>query len=308
MQPTLQTNFLGLDLASPLVLPAGIMGLSYSGLAVAARKGAGMVTTKSFTLQPRTGHKGPVVAEWSGGMLNSMGLCNPGIEEGLKELHAFREVSTTPVIISVFGTSREEFVELARRTNRSTGNFLELNLSCPNVADEFGTPLSASQEEVSSIIYHVKKISRLPVIAKLSPNVYRIREIASAAEAAGADALSLINTLGPGMLIDRKMGKPILHNRFGGLSGPCIKPIALKLIYETYSAVSLPIIGMGGVLTGEDAIEMIMAGATLIGIGTGIYYRGIDIFNLVNEEIRRLLSNDGYDGIARIQRLEKLRE
>jgi len=307
MHKRLKTKFLDVEIKSPLVLPAGIMDMSFSGLDISARNGAGIVTSKSFTLQPRAGHKGPVVAEFEGGFLNAMGLCNPGIVDGLAEINGFKERSNTPVIVSVFATSVNDFLKLIEYVNTSKGDFLELNLSCPNVFDEFGIPLAASKNEVFKIVNAVKKISKLPVIAKLSPNVYDIVSIAESAEFAGADAICMINTVGPGMLIDTKMVKPVLFNKFGGLSGPCIKPIALKLIYQTYSAVNIPIIGMGGVKSGEDAIEMMMAGAILVGAGTAVYYRGIGVFNKINNEIIKFMDENEYSNLEDVPKLEKLK-
>ncbi|MCD4819723.1 MAG: dihydroorotate dehydrogenase [Candidatus Cloacimonetes bacterium] len=299
-------KFLGKEISSPLVLPAGIMDLSYSGMSFSALNGAGIITSKSLTLEPRTGHKAPVVAEFEGGFLNCMGLCNPGIIDGLKEVNEFKKISKTPIIISIFATQLNDFLELTKFVNNSNGDFLELNLSCPNVFDEFGIPLAASKKEVFNIIQQVKKISKIPVIAKLSPNVYNIAEIAQAAENAGADAISMINTVGPGMLIDIKLRKPILFNKFGGLSGPCVKPIALKLIYQVYSTVKIPIIGMGGMKTGTDAIEMFIAGASLIGVGTAVYYRGIDVFKKINLEIEEYLDENEFETVEGIPRLSKL--
>ncbi|MBC8414831.1 MAG: dihydroorotate dehydrogenase [Candidatus Cloacimonetes bacterium] len=307
MRKRLKTKFLGIEVNLPLVLPAGIMDMSFSGLDISAKNGAGIVTSKSLTLEPRLGHKGPVVAEFESGLLNAVGLCNPGIVDGLTEINQFKERSDTPVIVSVFATNTDDFSKLTNHVNKSRGDFLELNLSCPNVFDEFGIPLAASKDEVFKIVKAVKEISRLPIIAKLSPNVYDIVEIALAAEKAGADALCMINTVGPGMLINTKMVKPVLFNKFGGLSGPCIKPIALKLIYQTYSALNIPIIGMGGVTIGEDAIEMIMAGATLVGVGTAVYYRGIEVFDKINREIIEFMDENNYDNLEDIPKLEKLK-
>ena len=306
MLKRLKTKFLDVEIKSPLVLPAGILDMSFSGLQISSKNGAGIVTSKSLTLEPRSGHKGPVVAEFEGGFLNAMGLCNQGIEQGLKEIEDFRKISKTPVIVSIFGTTVEEFQELTRYVNKSKADFLELNLSCPNVFDEFGIPLASSKNKVYEIVKAVKNISELPVIAKLSPNVLSITDIAISAEKAGADALCLINTVGPGMLIDTKMVKPILFNKFGGLSGPCIKPIALKLIYQTYSAVDIPIIGMGGVKSGEDAIEMMMAGASVVGVGTAVYYRGIGVFDKINKEITEFMDENNHTCLEDIPKLKKL--
>jgi dihydroorotate dehydrogenase (NAD+) catalytic subunit len=221
----LSTEFLGKSVKSPLVLPAGIMGMTWSGMRYVIENGCGVITSKSLTLDVRSGHSGPVVAEFAGGLLNCMGLCNPGIEEGLQEVNQFKEkMPEIPMIVSIFATSPEDFCELARRVNSSRADFVELNLSCPNVMDEFGIPLAASAEKVAQIVSSVKQESVLPVIAKLSPNVLGLSEIALCAEAAGSDALCLINTLGPGMLIDIKLQRPILSNRTGGISGACLKP------------------------------------------------------------------------------------
>ena len=306
MRNSLKTKFLGIEIQSPLVLPAGIMDMSFSGLKVCAENGAGIVTSKSLTLEPRGGHKGPVVAEFEGGFLNAMGLCNPGIVDGLVEIDEFKERSDTPVIVSVFATETDEFLKLTAYVNQSKADFLELNLSCPNVFDEFGIPLASSKNKVFEIVKAVKNITKLPVIAKLSPNVLSITHIAVSAEKAGADALCMINTVGPGMLIDTKMKKPVLFNKFGGLSGPCIKPIALKLIYETYSEVKIPIIGMGGVCSGNDAIEMMMAGASIVGVGTAVYYRGIEVFKKINDEMIEFMDENEYETLKDIPKLEKL--
>ncbi len=306
MPNRLKTKFLDVNIKSPLVLPAGIMDMSFSGMKVCAENGAGIVTSKSLTLHPRSGHKGPVVAEFEGGFLNAMGLCNPGIEDGLAEIDEFKKCSDTPVIVSVFATNTYDFLKLTENVNKSKADFLELNLSCPNVFDEFGIPLASSKNKVFEIVKDVKNISKLPVIAKLSPNVMSITDIAISAEKAGANALCMINTVGPGMLIDTKMIKPVLFNKFGGLSGPCIKPIALKLIYQTYSAVDIPIIGMGGVKSGEDVIEMLMAGASVIGVGTAVYYRGIEVFDKINDEIIEFMKKNDYQNIKEIPKMEKL--
>ncbi len=283
------------------------MGISYSSLQLMAESGAGLVTSKSITLNHRKGHPGPVTAEFEGGLLNCMGLCNPGIKEAIDEINSFKSLCNTPVITSIFGISAEEFVMLTDYTNNSQSDFIELNLSCPNVRDEFGTPLAASASKVNEIVKAVKSRSTIPVIAKLSPNVIDIREIALAAEEAGADALCMINTLGPGMAIDIQTARPVLSNVYGGISGPCIKPAALRLVHMASSVVSIPIIGMGGITSGEDAIEMLMAGASLVGIGTAIMEKGISVFNSVNEEINAYMKEKEIRNIINIPRVEKHR-
>lgn len=300
-------EFLGKTSATPLVLPAGIMGMTWSGMKYVIENGCGVITSKSLTLELRKGHPGPVVAEFEGGMLNCMGLCNPGIRDGLEEVNEFKtKMPEVPVIVSVFGTETGEFDELVRQVNDSLGDFIELNLSCPNVMDEFGVPLAASREKVSEIIESVKAITQKPVIAKLSPNVTGLAGICRVAEESGADALCLINTLGPGMLIDIEMQKPVLSNRTGGLSGACVKPVALRAVYEAYSEVSIPIIGCGGVCSGSDAVEMLMAGASLVGVGSAVYKGGIGVFEDINRGILDYMERHNYNLLGEIPRLERL--
>lgn len=282
---TTQTTFLKHSLNNPLVLPAGVMDVSYSGMMYAVENGASVVTMKSLTRLPRKGHEGPVVAEIPGGLINSMGLCNPGIDAGLEEISKFKDNCDAPVIASIFAVNAVEFSSLALSVNDSRADFLELNLSCPNVADEFGVPLAASKESVCEIISEVKKVSRVPVLAKLSPNTWNVIEIAKAAETAGADALVMINTLGPGMLIDTEMLRPVISAKFGGLSGPCVLPVALRLVYLVTREIAIPVIGMGGVSSGEDAVAMLAAGASLVGVGTAVYSHGIQIFKDIERDL-----------------------
>ncbi|MEE8440930.1 MAG: dihydroorotate dehydrogenase [Spirochaetia bacterium] len=303
MRDRLATAFLGRGLTTPLVLPAGMVGMSSSSLKRAIDSGAGMVTTKSFTIEARAGHPGPVVAEFDGGLLNCLGLCNPGITDGLTEIGEFRRVCSAPLIVSVFGTTESEYATLARIVHGSAADFLELNLSCPNVGEEFGAAIASSPEAVRAMVAAAKGESSIPVIAKLSPNTDHIAGIARAAVDAGADAISLINTLGPGMAIDIIAERPILSNLVGGVSGPAVKPIAVRSIFEVRKEVNVPIIGMGGVSTGEDAVELMMAGADLIGIGTAVCYGGVSVFGRVGAEIISFLDQTGRDSVAEIDRL-----
>lgn len=302
--PKLDISFLGFNLTSPLILVSGINSLSYSTMVRAVKNGASMVITKSLSKEPRVGHKGPVIVESWGGIINSMGLPNPGIKEGLKEVEEFKKVCNVPIIISIFSEDKEGFVELAKTVEKSgLGDGLELNLSCPNVEDEFGRPFSLSQKATLEIVTSVKEQVSLPVIVKLSPNIWDMAPIAKVCEHAGADALELINTVGPCMAIDIESKKPILSNRYGGLSGPCIKPLAIKKVFEVTEVVKIPVIGGGGILYGEDAIEMMMAGATLVGIGTGIYYRGFEIFSLITKEMVAWMKKHKIKSITEIKRI-----
>ncbi|MDA3899674.1 MAG: dihydroorotate dehydrogenase [Spirochaetes bacterium] len=300
----LSSVFMNHALANPLVLPAGVMDVSHGSMLFAVENGAGMVTMKSCTLEPRSGHPGPVVCEIEGAMINAMGLCNPGIDRGLEEIATFKKFSDVPVIASVFATNVSDFLKLTQSVNDSSADFIELNLSCPNVSSEFGTPLSASSEMVAEIVRAVKSESKLPVFAKLSPNTHDVIGIAREAEAAGADALVLINTVGPGMVIDIDARRPVISAKFGGISGPAVKPIAVKLVYQVSGAVQVPVIGMGGITSGRDVIEMLMAGASLAGVGTAIYYRGIDVFAKINAEIEEFLEMNGIESVTDIKRIE----
>ncbi|MCL1817545.1 MAG: dihydroorotate dehydrogenase [Spirochaetaceae bacterium] len=305
MAVSLRTRFLGKDFSSPLVLPSGILGMSSGSLRFAREAGFGLVTSKSLSREPRKGHEGPIVARYSGGILNSLGLCNPGIEAGLAEVDEFSRETGASVMVSLFAVNRRDFEELARRASDSRAVFIELNLSCPNVMDEFGIPLAASKELVADIVEGVKKIARLPVIAKLSPNALDLPAIALAAQEAGADALSMINTLGPGLLIDTVAKKPILAPRFGGISGPAILPLALKLVYECTSRVKIPVIGMGGVSTGDEAVQMLMAGASLVGVGTALWLSGAGVAADINAGIRDYLEREALASPDEIPRLER---
>lgn len=304
MNATLRTRFLDLDLATPLVLPAGVLGTSFSSLLAAAGCGAGLVTTKSATLAARSGHPGPVVAETPSGLLNAVGISNPGIRDVLHEVSDYRRRCHTPIAVSLFADNAVDFVELTRHVNDSPADLIELNLSCPNVADEFGAPLAGSPGAVAAIVEAVTAASRLPVIAKLSPNVSDIASVARAAAAAGADAICAVNTVGPGMAIDIEIGRPVLSNGSGGLSGPAIRPIAVRAACEISRAVRIPLIGVGGVASAADAVEMLIAGATVVGVGTAIWANGARCFKVICDELLAYLERKRYQSPYDIPRLE----
>lgn len=283
-------------LGNPTVLASGIMGVTGASLCFAAENGAGAVTIKSIGPEERKGHPAPVVFEWDKGLINAMGLSTPGVEEAVHELAAAVERSSSPVIASIFAPTVKKFGEVAKAVSKVKPHLIEANISCPNVEAEFGKPFATDPNVSSQVTRIVKKNSKkIPVIMKLSPNVPNIKVIAKAVEKAGADAVCAINTLGPGMVIDIKTGKPILSNKVGGLSGPAVKPVAVRCVYDIYDAVKIPIIGTGGITYGKDAVEMIMAGATAVGIGSGVHYRGIDVFKKVSEEIIDFMEKEGYN-------------
>lgn len=290
----------GIRLKNPLILASGIWGTSPELLLRAARTGAAAVTAKTCTLLPRRGHRNPSCVDWGKGLINAMGLPNPGAEEEVALLSAAKERLAplgAALIASVSAESAEDFGKITAIISRASPDLIELNMSCPNVACEFGRIFAADAGSVSDAVRAARAATRIPLIAKLAPNVPSIAEIASAAVEAGADALCLINTM-PGMLIDAESGFPVLSNESGGISGPALKPIALRCVHEAFRAIKVPIIGTGGVTSGTDAVEMIMAGATAVGIGSAIAIRGENAFGLILEELTDWLSGHQYAGTA----------
>ncbi len=295
--PSLQVNLCGVSLPNPFVLASGILGTSPSLMVRAAQLGAGAVTAKSAGLVPRSGHPNPIVVDWGGGLINAVGLPNPGAEcqaELLAEAKAQLETLGVPLIASIFGGTPEEFARVARTVLQAHPDILELNISCPNVHNEFGEPFAASCAGAASVVEAVRPTCDVPLFVKLAPNVPNIGRIAAGVVAAGADGITAINTM-PGMVIDVESARPVLSNRSGGLSGPAIRPIAVRCIYEIAEAVpDVPIIGTGGVATGRDAAELVMAGATAVGVGTAVYLRGLEVFQLLTRELAELLVTHGY--------------
>jgi dihydroorotate dehydrogenase (NAD+) catalytic subunit len=298
----LRVNLCGLELPNPLVLASGILGTGAELMARVAGAGAGAVTAKSCSLEPRTGHPNPTVLAWEHGLINAVGLANPGVEAEVEELRRTRALLQplgAGLIASVFADTVDNFARVAARLVEAGPDLIEVNISCPNVHDEFGKPFAADPAAAAEVTAAVQKAvaGRAPVLVKLSPNVADIAAIARAVATAGADGISAINTL-TGMLIDVHARRPILANRTGGLSGPAIRPLAVRCVYEIYGAVDLPIVGMGGVNTGRDAVEMIMAGATAVGIGSAVYIEGPAAFGRIRDEMIALMAELGYDSIG----------
>jgi dihydroorotate dehydrogenase (NAD+) catalytic subunit len=290
-------DLLDLRLRNPLVLASGILGTSASLLVRAAREGAGAVTAKSCGPRPRAGHPNPVTLEWGHGVINAIGLSNPGAEEEAPLLAEARRRLTpfdVPLIASIFGGTVAEYAEVARTVARAEPHVIEVNISCPNVADDFGTPFAATCASAGDVTGAVKAaVGDIPVAVKLAPNVPDIGRIAAAVVEAGADAITAVNTM-PGMIIDAEAGRPVLSNRVGGISGPALKPIALRCVAEIARAVDVPIIGTGGVGSGRDAAEMLMAGATAVGVGTAVWYRGAGALGAIAEELVAFMRDQGY--------------
>ncbi len=297
MGEMLHTKLCSVRLENPTVLASGILGVSGASLANVASHGAGAVTSKSVSIDERKGHPCPIVATFDAGMINAVGLSNPGVDKIIEELKFFKENSDAPLIASIFASKTKDFGVCAKKISLAKPDLIEANISCPNVEAEFGKMFAADVKMAGAVTKIVKKNTKIPVFIKLSPNVPNIGMIAKAVEKAGADGITAINTAGPGMVINIESGKPLLANKVGGISGPAIKPIAVKCVYDIYSSVKIPIIGTGGVTTGRDAIEMIMAGASAVGIGSGVYYRGVEIFERVCDEIAEFMEEHSYNKI-----------
>jgi dihydroorotate dehydrogenase (NAD+) catalytic subunit len=295
--PDLTCHFLNLKLRNPIILASGILGTSVELLERAARAGAGAVTAKSCGPTPRAGHPNPVAVDWGHGLINAVGLSNPGAEaeaQMLVEARARLEPLGVPLIASIFAGTTAEFGAVARTIAAARPHLIEVNISCPNVADEFGTPFAASCESAAAVTEAVKRnVGDIPIAIKLAPNVPDIARIAAAVVEAGADAITAINTM-PGMVINADAGRPVLSNRIGGISGPALKPIALRCVYQIAQAVRVPIIGTGGVTTGRDAAEMLLAGATAVGVGSAVWTRGVGALGEIAAELAAWMAQEGY--------------
>ena len=282
LMPSLSVNACGLQLSNPVLLAAGILGTTGASLCRAARAGAGGVVTKSVGSLPREGHHGPCVVQMEGGLLNAMGLPNPSYRDFQDEIDKAR-AEGVPVIASIFGSSASEFAQIARSLKADA---FELNLSCPH-AEKYGSELGRYPDLVESVTGAVKAASNVPVWVKLTPNTADIVELGLAAQRSGADGVVAINTL-KAMAIDIETGYPILGNRFGGLSGPAIRPVAVRCVYELASRLEIPVIGVGGISTWEDAVEMIMAGASAVQVGTALL-NGYGVFEEITTGLSRYL-------------------
>lgn len=297
----LAQKILGVTFKNPTVLASGIMGITASSWRYAAQHGAGAITTKSLWLREHRGHPNPTIIATEHWTLNAVGVPDAGPEKAREEIGAFLKKKPVPLIANIIAESVENFARTAQEILPLKPDFLEVNISCPNVEDEFGKPFACSAPDAARVTKAVKAVSgKTPVFIKLSPNVESIAAVAIACAEAGADGFTVINTVGPGMAIDLRSRMPILANKVGGLSGPGIKPIAVKCIADVYAGTEgkLPIIGTGGVYTGEDAIELMLAGASLIGVGTAVGDRGINVFQAICDEMQYWCTNEGVDKVS----------
>ena len=273
-------NFAGIEMKNPVTVASGTFGYGREFSQFFDLSKLGGIITKGTSLKPKSGNKPPRVCETTGGMLNSIGLQNPGVEYFAQNDLPFLRSFDTKIIVNACGSTVDEYVELCRILDSLDIDGVELNLSCPNVKAgcmAFGN----TYEGVKDITSKVRKVLNKPLIIKLTPNVTNIAEIAKAAEDAGADGVSLINTL-LAMKIDINKRKPVLANNTGGLSGPAIKPVAVRMVYQVAQAVNIPILGMGGIVNGDDAIEFILAGASAISIGAGNFIKPTTCLDVIS--------------------------
>lgn len=284
-------NFLGKEFENPLVIASGILGVTGACMVNDVKNGVGGVTMKSVSMEPRTGHPNPTITTGGCFMINAVGLSNAGVQASSNEIEYYKKNSRAPIIASIFAGEVAQFGKLAKEISKAKPDFIEVNISCPNVKDEFGKPFAEKPELAAEVTKIVKANTSIRVIIKLSPNVPAIAVIAKAVEAAGADAICAVNTFN-GTLIDVSTRKFVLHNRFGGVSGPAIKPMAVKAVYDIHKAVKIPIIGTGGITTGEDVLEIMLAGATLVGIGSAYYFRGKLAAKDIMQEVKDIMKKE----------------
>jgi dihydroorotate dehydrogenase (NAD+) catalytic subunit len=294
----LGVNLGRLKLANPTMLASGILGYSVETFETIAKGGAAAIVTKSIGLKPRVGYANPTIIQTNCGLINAMGLPNPGINTYVKEIKEAKATLHIPLIVSIYGYSAEEYKTVAKKAADAGADALELNVSCPHVR-ETGSEIGQNPKILAEVVRKVKASVDKPVLVKLSPNVTSIAEIAESSAKAGADALTAINTV-KAMAIDADTAMPILSNRVGGLSGPAIKPVAVRCVYEVYESVKVPIIGCGGIANWKDAVEFILAGATAIQVGTAIATKSTNVFKAVTYGISTYLKKKGFKSVEEI--------
>jgi dihydroorotate dehydrogenase (NAD+) catalytic subunit len=291
---------------NPTVLASGILGLSHEVFERVARAGAGGITTKSCSLQPRPGWHNPVIVDWGEGLINAVGLSNPGVEVMVDELRKAKERLQplgVPILASIFANSIYDFGTVARYVSEAAPDLIEVNISCPNLDARFEEMFAASPYVSAQVTRRVKDSTDIPILVKLSPNVENIAKVAEEVAKAGADGISAINSLGPGLVLDIETAQSVLYNGVGGVSGPAIRPIAVRCVRDICRAVDIPVLAMGGVTTGRDVIEMIQVGATAVAIGSAINYRGIGVFAQVCDEVKDYMRRHHYRTLDQVRGL-----
>jgi dihydroorotate dehydrogenase (NAD+) catalytic subunit len=290
----LEIELCGVKMKNPTMLAAGVMGSTASSLNWVSRCGAGAVVTKSFSKMPNKGYKNPTTVEVTGGIINAIGLSSPGVETFKKELELIN--TEFPKVASIYGASPDEFSQVAAEVENLV-DLIELNISCPHAMGGCGAAIGQDAELTYNVVKKVKKMISKPFFVKLTPNVTDLSEIVLSAKKGGCDGFTLINSLGPGMKIDLETAHPILYNKFGGMSGPAIKPIALRCVFETYSMVNIPIIGVGGISNYKDAVEFLYAGASAVQIGTAIMQKGPEIFAEICLGIEKFMKDHKFNSV-----------
>lgn len=295
-------NYCGVEFKNPIVTASGTFGFGGEYGEYADLSEYGGFAAKGLTRHERAGNPPPRIAETPSGILNSVGLQNPGVEAFRDKIMPELAKIDTKVIANMSGNTVEEYCEMAQILSETDAAIIEMNVSCPNVK-QGGLAFGTDPKTVENLTREVKKYSKKPLVVKLSPNVTSIAEIAKAAEAGGADGVSLINTL-LGMVIDVDSRKPILANNMGGMSGPCVRPVAIRMVYQVKQAVNIPIIGMGGVMCGRDVIEFMIAGASLVALGTGMFVKPdliLEVKDYMNEYMLRHNIKDINDIIGTVE-------
>jgi dihydroorotate dehydrogenase (NAD+) catalytic subunit len=281
------------------MLASGVLGYSAESMRRVIDCGAGAVVTKSVSLQSRNGYANPTVVQVRGGLINAMGLPNPGIEVYVEEIKHSKRLISQPLIVSIFGYNAEEYAVVAKKAAEAGADALELNVSCPHVK-QTGAEIGQNPTLLAEVVRAVKAVVRVPVFVKLSPNVTDITHLANTAAEAGADALTAVNTL-RALAIDVETAKPILHNVKGGLSGPAMKNVALRCVYDIREKlVNIPIIGCGGICNWQDAVEFFLAGANAVQVGTAIAYDSPNVFQTINKGIEKYLEKKRFRSINEI--------
>ena len=294
----LNTNIAGLKLSSPTALASGVLGYSGDSMQRIAEAGAGAIVTKSVGVEASPGYPNPTIVQARAGLINAMGLPNPGIDEFAQEIAYAKTILKVPLIVSVYGYTAEEYATAALKAVKAGADAVELNVSCPHVK-KTGSEIGQNPKTLAEVVEKVKAAISKPLIVKLSPNVTDITEIAKTAVEAGADALTAINTV-KAIAIDVETQMPVLSNVKGGLSGPAVKPIALRCVYDIFEEVDIPIFGCGGVTDWRDAIEFLLAGASAVQVGTGVAIEDPIMFQKINRGIQTYLQKKGYGSVKEI--------
>ncbi|MBS7633496.1 dihydroorotate dehydrogenase [Candidatus Bathyarchaeota archaeon] len=280
------------------MLASGVLGYSATMMQKIAESGAAAVVTKSIGPKPRKGYLNPTVVQTSSGLINALGLPNPGIDGFTEEIKAAKKLLDVPLITSIYGYVPEEYVAVAKKAVAAGADALEINVSCPHVK-ETGSEIGQNAETLQEVVRKIKATVSKPVLVKLSPNVTNIASIAEVAVKAGADAITAANTV-KAMTIDIETCMPVLSNKVGGLSGSAIKPIAVRCVYDIHERVNVPIIGCGGITEWQDAVEFILAGASAVQIGTAIATKGLNVFKKITQGIEAYMVRKGFKSVSDI--------